>query len=399
MASAGRISKISRMKRLLTLILLALVATVATVASAQIAPPIHWTRPQAIRLSQWLATAADEGLGGVAPRLKTVDAALRGDDPQGLDAAATDAAVALLEALRHGCCNASLRTGWHIDEGNAWPDARATVSAAVSANAIDPLFARARPTHPFYLGLQAAYARETDPGRRATLAANLDRWRWMPRSLGRRYLLVNAAAFEASLWDGPQIVGRWKVVVGKTKSPTPIFAARVTGVILNPWWEIPPDIAAENIVALVRDHPVQAAAKGYVLADGRYRQRPGPTNALGRMKLVMPNDFHVYLHDTPSQNLFAQDLRAYSHGCVRVGDALGLVTALLAPRPGWDRPQVEAAVASGRTQTVPLAAAIPVYVAYFTAEPDGLGGVRYFPDIYHRDNGASAPSDDGRCTR
>jgi murein L,D-transpeptidase YcbB/YkuD len=113
----------------------------------------------------------------------------------------------------------------------------------------------------------------------------------------------------------------------------------------------------------------------------------------------MPNGFNVYLHDTPSQNLFAQDVRAYSHGCVRVGDALGLATTLLSAQPQWDRSRVDAAVASGRTQQVALATPIPVYVAYFTAEPDGNGGIRYFPDIYHRDRGASAADDNGQCSR
>jgi murein L,D-transpeptidase YcbB/YkuD len=117
------------------------------------------------------------------------------------------------------------------------------------------------------------------------------------------------------------------------------------------------------------------------------------------MKLIMPNGFSVYLHDTPSQSLFAQDMRAYSHGCVRVGDALGLVTALLSSKPNWGRNGVEAAVATGRTQSIAMGTPIPVYIAYFTAEPDGNGGIRYLPDVYHRDNGAKAPGDDGQCAR
>lgn len=203
----------------------------------------------------------------------------------------------------------------------------------------------------------------------------------MPRVLGARYLLVNTAAFEATLWDGRKQIGRWAVIVGKTGSPTPVFAATVTGVTFNPWWEIPSSIVAESVGALVRNRPAEAARKGYVVQGGRYRQRPGATNALGRMKLVMPNPYSVYLHDTPSKGLFEQDVRAFSHGCVRVGDALGLATALLATEPGWDRARTDAMVAAGRTATVPMAAPVPVYVAYFTAEPDGEGGIRYFPDV------------------
>jgi len=384
------------MKRAL---LLASLCWVSASVHAQETPTPHWTAAQARRLIEWLNAAAADGLGLVTPQARTVQAAIDNGEPLTLDVTATAASVRLLDAYRRGCCNASLRTGWHIPESNNWGGSAASVAAAVTSNQIDTLFGTARPSHPFYYALRAAYAQEKDPDRRATLAANLDRWRWMPRTLGVRYLLVNAAAFEATLWEGRQMVGRWKVVVGKTKSPTPVFGATVTGVILNPWWEIPPDIATESVATMVRNNPGAAAAKGFVLESGRYRQRPGPTNALGKMKLVMPNGFNVYLHDTPAQALFAQDVRAYSHGCVRVGDALGLVAALLSPQSGWSRDALDAAVASGQTRTVTLAAPIPVYVAYFTAEPDELGGIRYLPDIYHRDTGVRAPGDDGACAR
>ena len=353
----------------------------------------HWTRSQATRLIGWLNSAADDGLEPVSSQASIVQAAIETGEPAALDAAASSAATHLLEAYRHGCCNAALRTGWHIADTIDQAAAATRVEQAVATDRIDALFESARPSHPFYAALRTAYRQESDPARRATLAANMDRWRWMPRALGPRYLLVNTAAFEATLWDGGQITGRWKVVVGKRASPTPVFAASVAGVILNPWWEIPSSIARESTAALLRNHPAQAAGQGYVLQGGRYRQRPGPHNSLGRMKLIMPNGFSVYLHDTPDQNLFAKDVRAYSHGCVRVGDALGLATALLAKQPGWSRGDVEAAVATGRTRTIALAAPIPVYIAYFTAEPDDIGGIRYLPDLYHRDTGAKAATD------
>ena len=381
------------MKRILFLLLAGLL-----VASAPVTKP-HWARPQVARLIEWMTTADAEGLGAVTADVPAVRAALTDADGTTLDAVATAAAVRLLAAHWQGCCNAALRTGWHISEDRVWPDANEAVATAVAQNQIDQLLGGARPSHPFYALLSQAYAQERDPARRATLAANLDRWRWMPRDLGARYLLVNTAAFEATLWQGREMIGRWAVVVGKTKSPTPVFRAQVTGVTFNPWWEIPPSIAAESVAGMIAGRPAEAARKGYVLQNGRYRQRPGPANALGRMKLAMPNGFNVYLHDTPAQALFAQDVRAYSHGCVRVGDALGLATALLSLQGEWDRARVDALVASARTETVPLATPIPVYIAYFTAEPDGLGGLRLFPDIYHRDRGASAPGDDGTCKR
>jgi murein L,D-transpeptidase YcbB/YkuD len=368
------------------------------VASAPVTKP-HWARPQVERLIEWMTAADAEGLGAVTADVPAVRAALTDADATTLDAVATAAAIRLLTAHRQGCCNAALRTGWHISEDRVWPSANEAVTTAVAQDQLDQLFGGARPTHPFYISLRQAFAQEHDPARRATLAANLDRWRWMPRDLGTRYLLVNTAAFEATLWQGSEMIGRWAVVVGKTKSPTPVFRAQVTGVTFNPWWEIPPSIAAESVAGMIAGRPAEAARKGYVLQNGRYRQRPGPANALGRMKLAMQNGFNVYLHDTPAQALFAQDVRAYSHGCVRVGDALGLATTLLSRQGDWDRARVDALVASGRTETVPLATPMPVYITYFTAEPDGLGGIRLFPDVYHRDRGASAPGDDGTCSR
>src|SRR3546814_16763830 len=126
----------------------------------------------------------------------------------------------------------------------------------------------------------------------------------MPRALGARYLVVNAAAFEATLWQNNQRLGRWQVIVGKTKTPTPVFAAQVTGVTFNPWWEIPESIVAESVGKLVRTRPAEAARRGYVVQDGRYPQRPGPQKALGRMQPLRPNPKRIYLQHTPANTHF-----------------------------------------------------------------------------------------------
>ena len=360
-------------------------------------PPPHWNNAQVDKLIGWMTTSSDDGLAIVPAEIPRLRLLLKAGDQAATDSYATQAAEELLSDLIAGCCNASLRSNWHIANGLEHTDRGSAVAAAVADDKLDALFAEARPAHPFYAALRFAYGREQDPARRAILAANLDRWRWMPRKLGSRYLLINAANFEVTLWQGDQKIGRWAVIVGKTRSPTPVFAARVTGVTINPWWEIPPAIARESVVGLLARRPAEAAKRGYVLAGGRYRQRPGPTNSLGRMKLVMPNPYNVYLHDTPVQALFKQDVRAFSHGCVRVDDALGLATALLGSQ--WDRSRLDAVVAAGATQTIELRTPIPVYIAYFTAEPDDSGGIRYFPDVYRRDSGAKAPTPEGNCPR
>ena len=213
----------------------------------------------------------------------------------------------------------------------------------------------------------------------------MERWRWLPRDPGEgsagRYLLVNTAAFEVRYWSGGKLVDRRPVINGKVSSPTPIISARVTGVTFNPWWDLPPNIVREGIGALAARNPAAARAKGYVWSGGKFRQRPGPTNSLGLMKLVMPNPFNIYLHDTPSKQLFAQPVRAFSHGCVRVSDALGFAAMLL----GEDRATTDARVATGETTTVNLPAPMPVYIAYFTAGLGPDGQLAFYPDVYKRD--------------
>ena len=384
-------------KRLSSLMLLLglLVVGVPAQARAQAPAPL-WNAAQVERLIQWLDFARNDALHVAAVEVPKLRAAQERGDAAELDQAANAAAVKLLDGYYQGCCDASLRSGWHIAGDRPKGDPATLVADAVISGAIDPLFIAATPRHPYYRALRNAYSVEVDPIRKATLAANMDRWRWMPRDLGRRYLLVNAASFEATLWEDGATKGRWTVVVGKTKSPTPIFSTRVTGVVLNPWWEIPASIAAESVAAIVAKNSAAAARRGYVYENGRYRQRPGPNNSLGRMKLVMPNSYNVYLHDTPAQALFGQEVRAYSHGCVRVGDALDLVTTLLS-RSGWDRARVDGVVASGATRTVTLDEPVPVYIAYFTAEPDDEGAMRFFPDVYKRDRAALSPPGSGEA--
>lgn len=239
--------------------------------------------------------------------------------------------------------------------------------------------------HPHQAALIDAYEREESPATRAVLAANIDRWQRLNGDFAGRYLIVNAAAFDVTLWDGHRVIQSWPVIVGTTRTPTPEFSATVAGVILNPWWEIPSSIAAEGIASMVRNNPRRAAQRGYVYQNGRYRQRPGPGNALGRMKLIMPNPHSVFLHDTSNRSLFEREVRTLSHGCIRVGDALDFVTALASVDPDWNRERVDGIVESGRTRTVSLDQPIQVYVSYFTAVPRSDESIEFYPDIYRRD--------------
>ena len=362
--------------------------TPAIVSEPVAVPAAVWTTTQAMQLVSWIDNAPRDGLPAMTGEAVAIRAAVAAGDRAHINELADAAAARLLDRHRNGT-HGGQRRSFGIT-GDTFGPADAAIDAALTLDRVDALFAGAVPTHPHYVMLREALANEADAGRAATLRLNMDRWRWMPRNLGERYLLVNVPSFEVTLWENGQRVDRWRTVVGRTSTQTNIFSATVSGVVLNPWWEIPTSIANEGVAARVRANPAREAARGYIFQDGRYRQRPGPGNSLGRMKLVMPNGFAVFLHDTPAQSLFANASRAYSHGCVRVSRAVEFATTLLSARPGWTRANTDAILASGRTQTVDLPAPIPVYIGYFTAAPfttslDTPGELRHFADVYSMD--------------
>jgi murein L,D-transpeptidase YcbB/YkuD len=228
-----------------------------------------------------------------------------------------------------------------------------------------------------------------DPAARTAVAASLARWQALGPLPAGRWLLVNIPAFEISLYDGPQRTGTWRVIVGKPRTPTPSFTGTARGVILNPWWEVPASIVAESVGRIVAHNPQKAARDGYVKQGDRYRQKPGPANQLGLMKLDFVNPYHIGIHDTPSRALFKKDKRAFSHGCIRVDDPFGFAAALLGPPHSRDS-LAGASAASPDTQTLPFATPVPVIVDYFTAEVADDGQLRLFADIYGRNPVASA---------
>jgi L,D-transpeptidase YcbB len=356
--------------------------------------PALWTIAQATQLAQWLENAPAEGLPAMATQAAEVRAAIATGNQSNYSAVARRHATTLLERHRNGTHTAQRRSFGITPE--SFGPAEAAINAAVTLDQVDALFTATVPTHPQYVMLREALAAETDPARQTRLRLNMDRWRWMPRNLGQRYLLVNVPSYEVTLWQDGQRIDRWRTVVGTTRTRTNIFSTTASGVILNPWWEIPQSIVNESVGALRRNSPSAFAARGYVFEDGRYRQRPGRHNALGRMKIVMPNNHAIFLHDTQARDNFALPARAFSHGCVRVNQALDFVSAMLRPRGGWDLPAVEAAIATGRTQQVDFAAPIPVYIAYFTVAPftaaDGSSPLRHFPDLYGYDRGGAQPN-------
>lgn len=342
--------------------------------SAHQAHAAEWNSSQIDQLEDWVRKAPEDALPVLD--LSELDTARANGDPAKTDDAATALALRLARMHLLGAATTSEKAGWHIADSDRSIDVDSWLNRALAAEALDRFFAALRPQNPDYAALRKAYATETDPQRRLTLARNMERWRWLPRSLGKDYVLVNAAFFEAQLWRGGQKVGTWPVIVGKRSTPTPVFSTTITGVTLNPWWNIPASIVREMRGRL-------PASRGYVYFNGGWHQRPGPNNALGQMKLVMPNPYTVFMHDTPGKSLFERDVRAFSHGCIRTGDAIGFAATLL--QGVKTRAEVDAIVASRKTTTIKLPASLPLYVTYFTAARRADGSVAIQPDIYKRD--------------
>jgi murein L,D-transpeptidase YcbB/YkuD len=220
--------------------------------------------------------------------------------------------------------------------------------------------------------------------RLAQIAANMERFRWMPRSLGTRYILVNVPQFKLTAFDSGVPSLEMKVIVGKDYEDraTPVFSDSMEFVIFRPYWNVTPTIAAKEIFPKGPEY--LAANDMEVYNDhGRraVRQRPGPKNALGFVKFMFPNDFNIYLHDTPNHELFKKDVRAFSHGCIRVEKPAELAQWVL----GWAPERVDAAMHGSNNHQVNLPSKIPVYIVYFTTYVEG-GRIFYGNDLYDRDS-------------
>ncbi|BDG03537.1 L,D-transpeptidase scaffold domain-containing protein [Anaeromyxobacter oryzae] len=236
----------------------------------------------------------------------------------------------------------------------------------------------------------------------------LERWRWMPRDLGPRWIVVNVPAqrLEAVEAEPLRVTLAMEVIVGATEEDrrTPVLAARVEALMFSPYWDVPEKLAAQELVRLLARRLDLAEGDGFfVEVDGarlpvgrrtlalvrrgeaRLRQRPGPRNSLGPLVVVMPNPSDVYLHGTARPRLFNRNDRALSHGCIRVPEPAALAAFLLAGQPGYDRARIEAAMMRAEPLRVSLATPATVLLVYATATADEDGTLRFWPDLYGAD--------------
>ncbi len=235
------------------------------------------------------------------------------------------------------------------------------------------------------------------------ITLNLERWRWLPRDLGERHIIVNIPEYRLEVWEGNQVPLTMRVVVGKQDTQTPIFSDVMTHIVFSPYWNVPDNIAqGETLPEILKDPGFLDRNNMEVLdADGkpidprsvdladpakyRFRQRPGAQNSLGLVKFMFPNQYNVYLHDTPMDSLFARASRSFSHGCVRLEHPLALAEYVLRDQPQWTRERIEEAMHGEQERTVKLRSAIPVYLGYWTARVSADGILQFRRDVYDID--------------
>ena len=198
--------------------------------------------------------------------------------------------------------------------------------------------------------------------------------------------MVNIPSFNLTYFKNGKPALESKVVVGKSLNRTVVFSADMKYIVFSPYWDVPPSILKKEILPAIAKNPNYLEEHDMEWFDGRVRQRPGLENSLGLVKFVFPNSNNIYLHDTPSKNLFNEEKRAFSHGCIRVAKPVELANLILKDDKAWNPEKIAAAMYSGIETWHPLKNKIPVYIGYFTAWVDDDGILHFYEDVYKRDN-------------
>jgi murein L,D-transpeptidase YcbB/YkuD len=222
------------------------------------------------------------------------------------------------------------------------------------------------------------------------LLMNMDRMRWLANEPTGNLIVVNIPEFVLHLYEGKQKVFDIDVVVGKEGHSTMMFNGDLNQVVFSPYWNVPPSIVAKEILPEMEKKPGYLAKENMEITgndDGLpvIRQKPGPGNALGKVKFLFPNSFNIYFHDTPAKSLFNKDKRAYSHGCIRLREPEKLANYVLRNQPEWTPEKISEAMNSGDEKYVKVKDPIPVVITYYTAWVDENGRLNFREDIYGHD--------------
>lgn len=265
-----------------------------------------------------------------------------------------------------------------------------------------------RPTHQQYIELRKRLAKTKNRKKARKIIVNMERWRWLPRKMGKRHVLVNQAAFLMFIRNNGKIEDKRRVVVGKPYHKTPMFSHAITYAEFNPTWTVSRSIAGEEFLPKLRRNSRYLSKRDYKIyaswdkdaeeldvkkvnwskvskKDFPYRivQSPGKKNALGKVKFMFPNRFKIYLHDTPSKRLFKNSSRAYSHGCIRIQKPLEFALKLFKSR--LSQSKIDKLLEKEGTTKVKIGRSVPIHLTYFTLWIDEKGKMKSYRDIYKRD--------------
>lgn len=219
---------------------------------------------------------------------------------------------------------------------------------------------------------------------------NLERVRWMPAISDSAYILVNIPEYRLHVFDSGHHVFDMNVIVGNAANSTVIFNGKLKYVVFAPYWNVPPSIVKKEILpGMQRDknylakHNMEVIGKNGSLPD--VRQKPGPGNSLGLVKFLFPNNYNIYLHDTPNRDLFDQSNRSLSHGCIRLSDPKKMAEFVLRNQPEWTSEKIDSCMHAPKEKWVTITSPVPVFISYFTAWVDGNGVLNFRKDIYGHD--------------
>jgi L,D-transpeptidase YcbB len=335
--------------------------------------------------------------------------------------------LALIEGREAKATPAQIPDGPLLKPGDTSPDIalfrqrlRTTPSVGSSADTYDQALVEAVQKFQLGIGLKAdgtitpalrralngqARASSTTIGQVEQIRANMERWRWVPEQLGENYILDNIPEFLTRIVENGQVVHTARIVVGKPSTPTPIFSNSIKYVEFHPFWRVPDSIKFKEILPSIAHGGSGALTRrglriemgGKEINPARIRwtttniktldvfQPPGPGNALGDVKFMFPNHFDVYMHDTPSKELFADNVRAFSHGCIRVQNPQAFAEFVMGLGNGWMAERVQQEFATNGNEQVQLDNPLPVHVTYFTVRINDNGDLSYFDDVYGQD--------------
>jgi murein L,D-transpeptidase YcbB/YkuD len=370
-------------------------APAPAIVAPAVPPPViapAWPKADAQALLVAIETVGKRGLIPEDYEPAALKAAIAAGEDVALNDIATRAFTRLVTDLRDGRTPASARIEWFVrdPDAEAMPN-EALIARALATHDVPGVLASVEPAHPDYAALKDALA-ATPPSNKAridTIRANLERWRWLPRDLGQRYVYVNVPEYMVRVVGKGKNIATYRAIVGAPRTPTPQLAEMATGMIIHPTWTVPRSIIKESVGALIARSPARARAQGYRWtgsgANLSVVQEYGPGNSLGSMKLDMPNPHAIFLHDTPAKALFNKPVRALSHGCIRTDRATEFAILMSILQAGTDHREAAEIFKRGLNDRIPFTEQVPVFINYFTLASSGDGKLSAFSDIYGRD--------------